>query len=143
MSGLATFNLSQVLKSEQPGENGLLASIGNVYRSVREKQAIITGNCRSSATCFINSDISAFCFIAHDLLKIANISPQHENHIFTKEKISFRKQFFTGVLFCDPQDKTLTKTSRHAVSYSIEFNNLRVFNVQLAFTIKQQGLFQI
>ena len=35
---------------------------GNVYRSVREKQGIVSGNCCLSATCFINSEISGFCF---------------------------------------------------------------------------------
>ena len=36
--------------------------LGNVYRSVREKQEIVRGNCYLSATCFTNSDISGCCF---------------------------------------------------------------------------------
>ena len=35
---------------------------GNVYRSVREKQGIVTRNCCLSAMCLTNSDISACCF---------------------------------------------------------------------------------
>ena len=37
----------------EDAEHGL----GNVYRSVRENQEIVRGNCCLSATCFTNSDI--------------------------------------------------------------------------------------
>ena len=36
--------------------------LGNVYRSVREKQGIVTGSYCLSATCFTNSDLSGHCF---------------------------------------------------------------------------------
>ena len=36
--------------------------LGNVYRSIREKQGIVTRNYCLSATCFTNSDIFARCF---------------------------------------------------------------------------------
>ena len=67
--------------------------------------------CRRRRRC-----VNSLLFRVHELLKIANINPQQKNHSFTKEKISSRKHVSTEVLLCHPQDKTLTKTSYHAVS---------------------------
>ena len=57
----------------------------NVYRSVGEKQGIVTRNYCLSATCFTNSDISARCFTS------ISRAPPPENH---KYQSPARSQIF-------------------------------------------------
>ena len=78
-----------------------------VRASEKNRESNVTDWQCLSATYFTNSDISASCFTSIPSTRppeIANINPQQENQIFTANMSS------TGVLFSDPQDKTLKKT---------------------------------
>ena len=59
------------IKSEQPGKK----IVGNIYRSVREKQGIVVYQQRVLQTVTSLRFVS-LVFRAHGLLKIANINPQ-------------------------------------------------------------------
>ena len=108
----------------------IIVMIFNIAKDCTERLSAVRGSEKNResnvtdcqcllATCFTNSDISASCFTSIPSTRppeIANINPQQENQIFTMENIVPANISSTGVLFSDPQDKTLTKTSCHAES---------------------------
>ena len=61
---------------------------GNVYRSVREKRGNVVYRQRVLQT-VTSLRVVSLVFRGHDLLKIANINPQHGSHtVFAMKKIS-------------------------------------------------------